>query len=388
MGHWLARGGAAARRGFVKRFDPRLWTVNFPRPMMASVVTIAADALRVDAVFYRGSDLAGLIWESEDRHDHPLLAYETARDFRRCTLAFRWRSAGLMPLDAVNGPTLTIEGRDEAGAEEGWRRAALEVSFDSGGSWTSPGGTAAPATIGSALDALAPAGSALADTESVLDVELLNAAMWLESRSDDALAGGANLALVGEELIQFGAAEPIGANRFRLSRLWRGRRGTEWAAGLHAAGEDFVLIEAESLVALAAPAGSAGGEARLIAYGIGDAPGGVLVTRPIASEALRPPSPVHFTAEPQDGGLMFRWVRRSRQGWPWPGGSDTPLGEESERYRLELSGEGFTRIATPAEPFYHYSAAERAADGGGAVAASVSQIGTFAASRPATLSVS
>lgn len=120
MGHWLASGAAAARRGFVKRFDPRFWTVNFPRPMMASVTTTGADSLRVDAVFYKADDLAGLIWEAEDRHDHPLLAYETARDFRRCTLRFRWRSSGLMPLDAVNGPTLTIEGRDEAGAARSW----------------------------------------------------------------------------------------------------------------------------------------------------------------------------------------------------------------------------------------------------------------------------
>src|SRR5436190_17063817 len=120
MGHWLTRHDAAARLGFVKRFDPLFWTVNFPRPMMAAATTIAPDALRVDAVFYRRSDLAGLIWEAEDRHDHPLLAYETARDFRRCRLSFRWRSEGLMPLDAANGPTLTIEGRDEAGAARAW----------------------------------------------------------------------------------------------------------------------------------------------------------------------------------------------------------------------------------------------------------------------------
>ena len=47
--------GAAGRRealGHVKRFDARYWTVNFPRPMMASVVTTAPDALRVDALFY------------------------------------------------------------------------------------------------------------------------------------------------------------------------------------------------------------------------------------------------------------------------------------------------------------------------------------------------
>jgi len=88
--------------------------------MMAGVVTTAPDALRVDAVFYKADDLAGLIWEAEDRWDHPLLRYETSRDFRDCVLRFRWRSGGLMPLDAINGPTLTIEGRDEGGQARAW----------------------------------------------------------------------------------------------------------------------------------------------------------------------------------------------------------------------------------------------------------------------------
>ncbi|MGZ8287120.1 MAG: non-contractile tail sheath protein, partial [Allosphingosinicella sp.] len=120
MGHWLAPPGAARQMGFVKRFDARLWSVNFPRPMMASVLTTAADALRVDCVFYKADDLAGLIWESEDRFDHPLLAYETSRDFRGCKLRFRWRSGGIRALDSIDGPTLTIEGRDSVGAARSW----------------------------------------------------------------------------------------------------------------------------------------------------------------------------------------------------------------------------------------------------------------------------
>lgn len=120
MGFWLAAAPVAQEKGFIKRFDPRFWTVDFARPMMAAVVTQAADALRVDLVCYRRDDLAGLIWWSEDRHDHPLLAYETRRDYRGCALRFRWRSAGVLPLDAVHGPTLTIEGRDAAGAPRVW----------------------------------------------------------------------------------------------------------------------------------------------------------------------------------------------------------------------------------------------------------------------------
>ena len=120
MGHALIADRAGREEGFVSRFDPRFWTVNFPRPMMAAATTPAADALRIDCAFYRADDLAGLIWEAEDRWDHPLLAYETARDFRRCRLSFRWRSGGVRGLDAVNGPVLTIEGRDAGGAPRAW----------------------------------------------------------------------------------------------------------------------------------------------------------------------------------------------------------------------------------------------------------------------------
>lgn len=120
MSHWLAKRRTVQQTDTIQRFDPRFWTVNFPRPAMASVVTTAPDALRVDAVFRKADDLVGLIWESEDKWDHPLLSYETRRDYSRLTLSFRWKSSGVLPLNAVNGPTLTIEGRDAAGNARAW----------------------------------------------------------------------------------------------------------------------------------------------------------------------------------------------------------------------------------------------------------------------------
>jgi uncharacterized protein (TIGR02217 family) len=143
MPYHLAQAGDALSHATLKRFDPRFWTVNFPRPMMAAATTPGPHSLRVDAVFYRADDLAGLIWEAEDTVDHPLLAYETARDFRGCVLSFDWQSAGIMALAAVNGPTLTIEGRDASGAAKSWyvrlenyrigTRITLDFSALSGG---------------------------------------------------------------------------------------------------------------------------------------------------------------------------------------------------------------------------------------------------------------
>ena len=121
MSYWLANSADQMRSDHVKRFDARLWTINFPRPMMASATTPTADELRIDAVFYKANDLMGVIWWSEDSADHPLLSYETSRDYSGQTLRFRWQAnGGIKPLDAVNGPVLTIEGRDAQGAPRTW----------------------------------------------------------------------------------------------------------------------------------------------------------------------------------------------------------------------------------------------------------------------------
>lgn len=276
-----------------------------------------------------------------------------------------------------------------AGTEQGWRRAGLSVSYDAGASWQDAGGTAAPAIVGTTQNALGPAGSALFDAGSSLEIELAHEGMWLESRGDDALADGANLAVIGDELIQFGIAEPIGARRFRLSRLLRGRRGTEPAAAGHGVAEPFTLIETESLAVLEAPAGSLGGEARILASGVGDLPAAVEASMTIVGADLLPPSPVHLRArETEAGDLAIEWVRRSRQGWTWVSGSDIALGEESERYRLVINGPGFERVAETIQSHYLYTAAQRGEDGAGPIEIAVAQIGTFASSRPASLIVS
>lgn len=120
MAFWLAQVRDGQEVDYIPRFDPRFWTVNFPRPMMASVISTGPASLRVDCEFHHEGELAGLIWDSADSLDHPLLAYETQRDYSHCVLSFRWRSGGVIALDQPNGPTLTIEGRDAAGAARTW----------------------------------------------------------------------------------------------------------------------------------------------------------------------------------------------------------------------------------------------------------------------------
>ena len=121
MNLWFTRPDAKIARTFIKRFDPLHWTVDFPRGTMASAVTSAdGHGLTIQCEFLREGDLVGLIWESVDTRSHPAHARETSRDYSDCTLSFHWDSSGLMALDAVNGPTLTIEATDAAGNAQTW----------------------------------------------------------------------------------------------------------------------------------------------------------------------------------------------------------------------------------------------------------------------------
>jgi len=118
--YWLAEQKDQTEISTIRRFSPAYWTVNFSRPMMASVVSTGVDSMKIDLIFYRKEDLCGLIWESDDLYDHAFGQYETRRDYSDTRLSFRWQSQGIIVLDQLNGPTLTIEGRDQNGAARTW----------------------------------------------------------------------------------------------------------------------------------------------------------------------------------------------------------------------------------------------------------------------------
>lgn len=274
-----------------------------------------------------------------------------------------------------------------AGTSSGWRSAPLLFSADGGASWKEIGRTGPPAVLGRSLNVLPERSSAVFDLDNVLEVELSNPTDNLESCSDSAIAAGANLAAVGSELLQFGIAERVGSDRYRLRRLLRGRRGTEWAASLHTEQDPFTLLSAETLLPVPVEISALGATAVAVAAGIGDPPEGTRAELPISGEALRPPAPVHVQASlDADGTLVITWVRRSRAGWEWVSGRETPLGEEREAYSVTLRSGDASRSFACAEPRLACTAELRAAEGlSFPLVISVVQLGTYAASRPAEL---
>ncbi|MGJ3629198.1 phage tail baseplate protein [Sphingomonas sp. MMS24-JH45] len=114
-------------------------------------------------------------------------------------------------------------GADRGGASRRWRSIAAAEAGEG------IGATAGPGVIGSCATSLGIAPAALVDRRHALEVMLPHAGMTLTSADAAAIDRGANLALIGDKLVQFAEAVPLGGGRWRIAGLQRGRRGTDGA---------------------------------------------------------------------------------------------------------------------------------------------------------------
>lgn len=192
------------------------------------------------------------------------------------------------------------------------------------------------------------------------------------SATDLEVLNGANLGLLVSpegvvELIQHATATLNGDGTMTLSRLLRGRRGTEDAGALAAA--VYVLLDGADL-RLTSPLGSLNQSEIYRVQGafqqVQEAPP---VTRVLTGRAERPYAPAHI-AGTRDGSnnLTITWVRRTRLGGEWLDlTGDVPLGEASQAYEVEIRNAGDTAtlrtITGLATPTASYTAAQQTADG-------------------------
>lgn len=214
-----------------------------------------------------------------------------------------------------------------------WGGAALFADRGDGQLLSLSGSGRSFATMGHTLDGLARTNPLIVDRTGSVTVELIGDWMALHNATGRQLALGANRALIGQEIIQFARATALGARRWRLEGLLRGRGGTQSAVGSHAPGERFVLVDS-ALVALDPAIVGPYPAAEIVAAGRGDAEP---VATPIALRGLtlRPLAPVHPRASaPGDGSLLLEWTRRARGPWQWVDGIEVPLVEQAETYQV------------------------------------------------------
>ncbi|WP_085808969.1 phage tail protein [Sphingomonas sp. TZW2008] len=292
------------------------------------------------------------------------------------TILHAFETIGVGDGATASQPSVTIVA---GGSAAGWRRAAIEYSRDTGATWIAAGTAFGGAAMGSLLTPLRAGSSLLVDRATAIDIVLTHDGMTLLNADVTSLDLGANLALVGDELLQFGTAEQIDARTWRLRELWRGRGGTR-AAGA-AGGARFVMIDGEGLLRVTLDA-APGTQLRFAARGVGDT---VAVERDlvITGAAMLPLPPVHLMAARRgDGTVRLTWRRRSRSDWRWRDGVDAALGEEREAYRITIGDSG-----APIEATVSWCDLPSGVFASGAIPVHVSQIGTYGASAAATIIV-
>lgn len=188
----------------------------------------------------------------------------------------------------------------------------------------------------------------------------------LSSATELAVLNGSNKTILGDEVFQFKNAELTGTNTYVLSGLLRGRRGTEWATGTHAAGDRFALIPVER-PALTFSELFAARDYKAVTSG-------ATVASAAAQEftsngvAYRTYAPVDVGGGcDSDGNVTLNWKRRTRVGGAWLPYVDVPLSETAEEYVVQIWDSTYTqcaRIILTLSQSTSYAASDQVADFG------------------------
>jgi hypothetical protein len=231
-----------------------------------------------------------------------------------------------------------------AGEADAWSSAAVHWSRDDGASFETLATLTSAMAWGAVTTALGePVSPWSWDDADALTVSMRSGAQRVESATDLQVLNGANAAALvrasgGVEIIQWRDVTVNGDGISTLSRLLRGRRGTDDACAGHAAGELFVVPEAAIWRAGSLPI-SDRGISRLyrIAAPLDTFDAQPLVPRAVLCRAEQPYPPGH-PAGTRDGAgnISITWTRRTRTGGWLEGTGTVPLAEDAKAYEVEI----------------------------------------------------
>ena len=224
------------------------------------------------------------------------------------------------------------------GVLSNWPGAAIDVSRDGGSTYTPGTGVTQASVLGAATTALDDfLGGNVWDEASTVRVDV--GAGTLSSATHDEVLDGANLSVIGDEVLQFRTATLVSSGVYDLTGFLRGRKGTEWAISTHVAGDAFVLINVLRLEDLPLQISDRVLANLLVRATTGNMLPSQGLVRGFAPRISRlmPYSPAHLSAvRNADGSWYLSWERRDRYMNDWPEGVDVPMSEVSELYDVEV----------------------------------------------------
>lgn len=202
-----------------------------------------------------------------------------------------------------------------------WKTVPVEVSING----VASGGVsvARKARMGRATTTLPDGSPALVDRINSVAVAMVDPEQRLFNADDEAIAAGANMALLGSEIIQFCEAHDFGDGNWRLGGLVRGRWGTEWAMAGHTAGERFCMLNS-AVQSLGQSGMQPGSIIRATAHGVADASPLPQCEVEYGAEHRKPPSPAALSVTSDGTHLSVQWTARTWEAFGWSNTVDPP----------------------------------------------------------------
>lgn len=245
-----------------------------------------------------------------------------------------WRSGALL-FDTATGNSIEVFGQ------------VIEDGGATGSNWVLVSAHTGQVPHGFVLSALGPADHGVFDWHNEIVVRLRNPDMQLSTFSpSDLLRGEANLALIGDELIQYAEAEELGEGTWRLRGLLRGLRGTDPQITRHAPGDTFVRIQGSSTQFIPHKVEFLFREGKYKAItDAKSAENAPEFTFTNTGNNLRPYTVHLHDAVKADRDFRLRWSPRVRQNGAWQGIEPITIDQPFERYEIDVMS-GTVKVRT------------------------------------------
>lgn len=231
---------------------------------------------------------------------------------------------------------------------DNWKGALVEVSLDNGQSYFTSFTDTTSSVCGALDTPLGDHPKEYPDQVNTCQVTLLNPSDELEAASQAQMQNGSNLAIVGDELVQFGEAhETSTPGTWQLSYWFRGRKGTTPVA--HAAGERFVLLQREYLMFLPMQLSYVGRTITVRATSLNGTDADITITSFTYTGQSQVEYPVAYLSARRDGASgLLSWQGVGKLG----AGSSVAMGLYFSGYRVTLTDGTTTRTYTVADQAY------------------------------------
>lgn len=217
------------------------------------------------------------------------------------------------------------------GASDAWSGAFIELSLDGGMTYLQSLNSSVGSIMGSLTEILPTFSRDYPDDRNVLTVQLLKPGSELTNSSLREMMNRVNLAIVGDEIINFANAVETSPDVWELSYLLRGRKGS--VVSSHAIGERFVLLERPKLGFVETDLYELNKTLtfRATTYGASNS---TITTVTFVGNSQKERTPGYLQAKRSGGDIVITWQGAGRLG----GGTSIGMGQYFTGYRVTING--------------------------------------------------